>query len=173
MAKKTEEVKFADATAVFEKDILKENPQKLSYLLRLFTYVFSSARLMCGIFLGLAIIVSILQPITALVWGRYIDSANVYAEIYDLQTIQLVSLVGLAVLYWFLGFVGNLLSGYIYGSEDIQRLSKVQDHRLQEKFQTKMFRKISRLYPDYMEVPKINDMINRSFDSMGNEWSSL
>lgn len=180
MAKKPEakeplayEVKFTDATASFEEDILKENPQKFSYLTRLFLYIFSSARLMCGIFLGLAIIVNILQPITALVWGRYIDNANVYAESLDIQTIQLVSLVGLAVLYWFIGFIGDLLYGYLYGGEDIQRLSVVQDHRLQEKFQSKMLRKISKLYPDYMEVPKINDMIKRSFDSMGGEWSSL
>jgi ATP-binding cassette subfamily B protein len=128
---------------------------------------------MCGIFLGLAIILSLIQPVTALVWGRYIDSANAHAEIVDLQRVQLVSLIGLAVLYWLIGFLGNLLDGYLYGGEDIQRLSKVQDHRLQEKFQAKMFRKISRLYPDYMEVPKINDMINRSFGSMGGEWSSL
>jgi len=180
MAKKAEEkkppiyeVKFADATADFEKDILKENPQKFSYLTRLFAYVFSSARLMCGIFLGLSIIISIVQPITALVWGRYIDSANAHAEILNPQTSQLVSLIGLAVLYWLIGFLSNILDGYLYGGEDIQRLSKVQDHRLQEKFQAKMFRKISKLYPDYMEVPKINDMINRSFDSMGSEWSSL
>jgi len=167
------EVKFTDATADFERDILKENPQKLSYLTRLFVYVFSSARLMCGIFLGLAIILSILQPITAIIWGRYIDSANTHFEILTPDSIQIVSLVGLAVLFWLMGFISNLLSGYLYGGEDIQRLSKVQDHRLQEKFQSKMFRKIAKLYPDYMEVPKINDMINRSFDSMGGEWSSL
>jgi len=166
------EIKFTDATADFERDILKENPQKLSYLTRLFIYVFSSAKVMCGIFLGFAIILSIMQPITALIWGRYIDSANAHSEM-DMYTVQLISLVGLAVLYWLIMFIGNVLNDYMYGGEDIQRLSKVQDHRLQEKFQSKMFRKISKLYPDYMEVPKINDMINRSFDSMGNEWSSL
>jgi len=159
------EIKFDDATAAFEKDILKENPQKLRYLTRLFAYVFSSARLMCGIFLSLAIILSILQPITALIWGRYIDSAN--------ANIQLASLIGLAVFYWLISFLSILLNRYLYGGEDIERLSKVQDHRLQERFQAKMFRKIAKLYPDYMEVPKINDMINRSFDSMGGEWSSL
>ena len=180
MAKKTEEkkppvyeVKFSDATAEFEKDILKENPQNLSYLIRLFTYVFSSARLMCGVFLTLSIVLSIIQPITALIWGRYIDTANAHTEILDIQQNQLASLIGLAVLYWLMGFLSTILNGYLYGGEDIQRLSKVQDHRLQEKFQAKMFRKISKLYPDYMEVPKINDMINRSFDSMGSEWSSL
>ena len=166
-------IKLDDNTAVFEKDILKENPPKLSYLTKLFKYVFSSAKLMCGIFLGLAIILSILQPITAFIWGNYIDSSNKYSEIIDPQTVQLISLFGLAVLYWFIGFVSNLISRYIYGGEDIERLSKVQDHRLQEKFQAKLFKKISKLYPDYMEVPKINDIINRSFDSMGSEWSSL
>lgn len=167
------EIKFDDTTAVFEKDILKENPPKLSYLTRLFNYVFSSAKLMCGIFLSLAIILSILQPITAFIWGRYIDNANNYSEMADQQTIQLISLIGLAVLYWLIGFVSNLINRYLYGGEDIERLSKVQDHRLQEKFQVKLFKKISSLYPDYMEVPKINDIINRSFDSMGGEWSSL
>ena len=167
------EIKFGDRTAAFEKDILKENPPKLSYLTRLFGYVFSSARFMCGIFLGLAIILSIMQPITAFIWGKYIDSANIYSDIADPPTVQIVSLVGLAVLYWFIGFLSNQINRYLYGGEDIERLSKVQDHRLQEKFQAKLFKKISKLYPDYMEAPKINDMINRSFDSMGGEWSSL
>lgn len=167
------EIKFDDNTAAFERDILKENPPKLSFLMRLFNYVFSSARLMCGIFLSLAVFLSVIQPLTAFIWGKYIDQANAYSDIADLQTVQLISLIGLAVLYWFIGFVSNLINRYLYGGEDIERLSKVQDHRLQEKFQAKLFRKISKLYPDYMEVPKINDIINRSFDSMGGEWSSL
>jgi ATP-binding cassette subfamily B protein len=167
------EIKFDDNTAIFEKDILKENTPKLSYLTRLFSYVFSSAKFMCGIFLSLAIVLSIIQPITAFVWGRYIDSANAYLDIIDPQIIQVISLIGLAVLYWFVKFSGEMINRYLYGREDIERLSKVQDHRLQEKFQSKVFKKISRLYPDYMEIPKINDIINRSFDSMGSEWSSL
>lgn len=167
------EIKFGDNTAAFEKDILKENPPKLSYLTRLFNYVFSSAKLMCGIFLGLAIILSILQPVTAFIWGRYIDGTNGYSGSVDPQTVQLLSLVGLVLLYWAINFITSIIYQYLYGGEDIQRLSKVQDHRLQEKFQAKLLKKISALYPDYMEAPKINDMINRSFDSMGGEWSSL
>lgn len=167
------EIKHDDNTAIFERDILKENPPKFSYLTRLFRYVFSSAKLMCGIYLGLAVILSILQPITAFIWGKYIDNANALAESADVQTIQLVSLIGLSVLYWLISFICNLLNRYLYGGEDIERLSRVQEHRLQEKFHAKMFRKISRLYPDYMEVPRINDIIERSFNSMGGEWSSL
>ncbi|MGF7142757.1 ATP-binding cassette subfamily B protein [Anaerotaenia torta] len=167
------EIKFNDNTAIFEKDILKENPPKLSYLIRLFRYVFSSAKMMCGIFLGLAVILSILQPAAAFIWGRYIDSSYRYADGTKQQTVQLISLFGLAALYWIIGFVNNLIQRYLYGGEDIERLSKVQDHRLQERFQARLFTKISKLYPDYMEVPKINDIINRSFHSMGGEWSSL
>lgn len=167
------EIKFEDNTAVFEQDILKENPPKLSYLTRLFRYVFSSARLMCGVFLSLAILLSIMQPITALIWGRYIDNASSYSESIGTQNFPLMSLIGLAVLYGLIQFLSDMINRYLYGGEDIERLSKVQDHRLQEKFQAKLFRKISRLYPDYMEVPKINDMIKRSFDAMGGEWSSL
>lgn len=167
------EAQYDDNTSDFEKDILTENPPKLSYLVRLFHYVFSSARLMCGIFLGLAIILSVLQPITAFLWGRYIDGANLYAESSEPQLTRLLPLVGLLILYWLIRYINNLLNRYLYGAEDIERLSKVQDHRLQEKFRAKLFKKISLLYPDYMEVPKINEMIDRCFSAMGGEWSSL
>ena len=135
--------------------------------------MFSSARRMCGIFLGLAIILSVLQPITAFLWGRYIDGANLYAESSEPQLTRLLPLVGLLILYWLIRYINNLLNRYLYGAEDIERLSKVQDHRLQEKFRAKLFKKISLLYPDYMEVPKINEMIDRCFSAMGGEWSSL
>lgn len=74
---------------------------------------------------------------------------------------------------WLIKFLGNMLNRYLYGGEDIERLSRVQDHRLQEKFQAKLLKKIAKLYPDYMEVPRINDIIERCFHSMGGEWSSL
>ncbi len=183
MAKKTKarqaqaepayEIRYDDSTAVFERDILRENPGKLSYLTRLFVYVFSSARLMCGIFLGIAVFLSVLQPIIAFLWGKYLDNANLYAESGNPEVFQLASLVELAVLYWFLRFLGDIANRYLYGGEDIERLSKVQDHRLQEKFQARLFEKIAKLHPEYMEVPRINDMIDRCFESMGSEWSSL
>lgn len=167
------EIKFEDGTALLEKDILKENPPKFSYLTRLFWYVFSSARLMCGIFLGLSVLLSLLQPVTAFLWGKYVDGAFAYADAGEADAFALLSLVGLAVLYWLICFLGSLLERYLYGAEDIERLSTVQDHRLQEKFQAKLFEKIAALSPEYMEVPRINDMISRCFESMGNEWSSL
>ncbi|MDD4077548.1 MAG: hypothetical protein PHT03_06180, partial [Bacilli bacterium] len=166
-------IKFNDNTAAFEQDILKENPPRFSDLTKLFKYVFSSAKIICGIFLSLSILLSLLQPLTAFIWGKYIDNANRYAGSVNTSTLQLISLIALVVLYWFIGFANNIIGRYLYGGEDIERLSKVQDHRLQEKFQAKLFRKIARLYPDYMEVPQINDIIKRSFDAMGSEWSSL
>lgn len=172
-AKPAYEIKFQDNTAALEKDILKENPPKLSYLTRLFQYVFSSARLMCGIFLGLAVLLSILQPVTAFLWGKYVDGAYAYSDAGEANALALLSLAGLALLYWLINFLSSLLNRYLYGGEDIERLSRVQDHRLQEKFQAKLFEKIAKLYPEYMEVPRINDMINRCFNSMGGEWSSL
>jgi len=119
------------------------------------------------------VLLSLLQPVVAFIWGKYIDKANALAGTASMQTVQLFSLIVLAILYWLAGFACNLIDRYLYGGEDIERLSKVQDHRLQEKFQAKLFKKISRLYPDYMEVPRINDIIERSFGSIGNEWSSL
>ena len=55
------EIKHDDNTAVFERDILKENAARLPYLTRLFAYVFGSAKAMCGVFLGLAVFLSLLQ----------------------------------------------------------------------------------------------------------------
>jgi ATP-binding cassette subfamily B protein len=167
------EIKHDDNTAVFERDILKENAARLPYLTRLFAYVFGSAKAMCGVFLGLAVFLSLLQPALAFIWGKYIDAANARAGAIDVTFPQMLSLAGLATLYWLIGFAERLLNRYLYGGEDIERLSKVQDHRLQEKFRAKLYQKIARLYPDYMEAPKINDIIKRSFDAMGSEWSSL
>ena len=90
-------IKFQDNTAAMEEDILRENPPKLSYLTKLFRYVFSSARAMCGIFLGLAILLSILQPVTAFLWGKYVDRASAYQAVSG-EMAQLLSLIGLAML---------------------------------------------------------------------------
>ncbi|OUM95134.1 MAG: hypothetical protein A9Z00_11005 [Thermobacillus sp. ZCTH02-B1] len=165
--------RFEDNTAAFERDILKENKPSFRYLIRLFRYVFSSAKAICGIFLGLSVLLSLLQPLAAFLWGRFIDGANALAESADAQWVQLASLVGLTVLYVALDFVIGLINRYVYGGEDIERLSKVHDHRLQEKFLAGLFRKIARLYPEYLEVPRIHDIIARSFRSIGGEWSPL
>jgi ATP-binding cassette subfamily B protein len=165
--------RFEDNTAAFERDILKENKPSFRYLIRLFRYVFSSAKAICGIFLGLSVLLSLLQPLAAFLWGRYIGGANALAESADAQWVQLASLVGLTVLYVALDFVIELINRYVYGSEYIERLSVVQDNRLREKFHAKLYRKIARLYPEYLEVPRINDIIARSFKSIGDEWSPL
>ena len=164
-------VKFEDNTSAFESDILKTNPLRLYYLLRIFNYIFTSAKTMCAIFLILAITLSLMQPFIAFVWGAYIDNAVLYES--SVANVSVVIPVSLLLLYWMISFLSSIIERFLYGQEDIERLSKVQDHRLQEKFQAKMFEKISKLYPDYMEVPRINDIIARSFDAIGSEWSSL
>ena len=165
--------RFEDNTAAFERDILKENKPAFRYLTRLFRHVFASAKAICAVFLGVSVLLSLLQPLAAFLWGRFIDGANALAESADAQWVQLASLVGLTVLYVALDFVIGLINRYVYGGEDIERLSKVHDHRLQEKFLAGLFRKIARLYPEYLEVPRIHDIIARSFRSIGGEWSPL
>jgi len=163
--------KVNDMTSDFENAILKEKTPKLIFLVKLFKYVFSSAKIMCGIFLSLSIFLSISQPIATLIWQRYIDSAHNYSDIR--QPRQLILIFGLAIVYWLIRFVNTIIDRYIYGHEEIERLSKVQELRLQEKFQEKLFTKISKLYPEYMEVPMISDMISNNFNSMASERSSL
>ena len=165
---KLKNISSNDRTSEFEKDILKEVKPRLVYLKRLFNYVFTSAKAMCSIFLGMAIILSLLQPMLAFIWGKYIDQATNYSENADLIPIFIFIFA-----YWLIGFASSIMNDYLYGTEGIQRLDVVQSNRLQEKLYAKLYEKISKLYPEYMEVPKINDIIQRSFDSMGDEASGL
>lgn len=162
------ELKFNDRTSIFERDIVKEKAPKFSYLTKFFKYVFSSAKTMCSIFLGLAVILSVIQPVLAFIWGKYIDGANNYSE-----NGNIAFLIILMLVYWLGNFVIDLLYQYLYGGESIQKLDIVQNNRLQEKFRTKLYKKLSSLHPEYMEVPRINDIIQRSFNSLGDEWGGL
>ena len=68
-----------DRTSRIEETIRRENPPKFRYLPRLFAYVFRSAKAMCLIFLGLSMLLSLLRPVVALLWGRYIAVAETSA----------------------------------------------------------------------------------------------
>ena len=68
-----------DRTSRIEETIRRENPAHFRYLPRLFGYVFRSAKAMCLIFLGLSMLLSLLRPVVALLWGRYIAVAETNA----------------------------------------------------------------------------------------------
>lgn len=157
-----------DRTCTLEKEIQVENKGSLAYLIRLFTYVFHSAKAMCAIFISLTIVLSLLRPVLAFLWGKYIDRANSFRP-----GESVIPMVLLILSYYIINYVVGLLNRYTQAMEDIERLDIVQRNRFQERFDTKMYTKISALSPECMEVPRINDIIKRTFDFTGDAWSGL
>lgn len=65
-----------DRTTRIEAEILKENKGSLKHLWKLFKYVLSSAKVICFIYISLSILLSLLRPVFAYLWGKYIDLAS-------------------------------------------------------------------------------------------------
>lgn len=151
-----------------EEMVERENEPKVRYIVKLWRYVFTNAKLMCLIFMGLTIALSLLRPLLAFIWGRYIDSAS---NMISGETI--LPTIGLALSYAALKFIIDLLVRYTSRQEQIERLDVVQANRFQEHIDSDMYKKISQLSPEYMEIPKINDTMKRVFDFTADGWSGL
>lgn len=153
-----------DKTKAIEDEVQKENKPKLGHLLRLWRYVFSSATAISVIYLGLYTALSLLRPLLAFMWGRYIDTAAAY-----LPGGALLPALALLVGYYLITFLADLIERYVSKYEDIERLEVVQTNRFKEKVNAKIFTKLSRINPEYWEVPKINDTIERTLNFASEE----
>lgn len=123
---------------------------------------------MCWLFMSLMILLSLLRPVLAFIWGQYVDQANGF-------TIgeSVASLVVLLLAYYVLHFVIGLLNRYVSAWEDIERLDKVQMNRFQELLDTRMYQKLAALPSEDFEVPAINDRVERVFQFTRDGWSGL
>jgi ATP-binding cassette subfamily B protein len=148
-----------DNTEKIEKDIVIEKKASISLIFRLFRYVFSSAKGICMLFLSATIVLSFLNPVLAFIWQKYIDNANAYGG----SIFAVLQLILLILCYYVIRFILNLLWRYTNAFETIERLDIVQKNRMQEKLDTKLYSKISKLFPEYLEVPLINDVIDQTF----------
>jgi ATP-binding cassette subfamily B protein len=157
-----------DRTVPLEAALQRENESSLRHLVRMFVYVVSSAKVMCAIFISLLVLLSLLRPALAYLWGRYIDRAAAYSP-----GEQVLPMALLVAAYFLIGFLSDLIYRYTHASEDIERLDKVQMNRLQERLNTRIYAKIARLSPECMEVPKINDTIKQVFDYTQNGWDGM
>jgi ATP-binding cassette, subfamily B, bacterial len=157
-----------DKTSLLEAELQKEQASSLRNLARMFVYVFSSAKFMCAVFVSLLVLLSLLRPALAYLWGRYIDLANVY-----LPGGQILPMVMLVTAYYLIGFLSDLINRYTQPNETIERLDVVQMNRLQERLNTRIFDKMARLSPECMEVPKINDTVKQVFDYTQNGWDGM
>ena len=66
----------ADKTNAIERDVLTDRKPKFKYVLRIFAYVFSSAKMMSSIYLGVFLLLSLLRPVLAFIWSAYIREAE-------------------------------------------------------------------------------------------------
>ncbi len=156
-----------DRTSRIEETIRRENPPKFRYLPRLFAYVFRSAKAMCLIFLGLSMLLSLLQPVLALLWGRYIAVAETNAAQ------SLLGAAGLLAGYYLIQYLCQLLQRYTEWFEEIERLDVVQRNRFQELVDTHTYRKFASLPSEMFEVPAINDRIARFMRFTQDSWDGL
>ena len=154
-----------DKTRILEQTVQKDRKPKIKYVVRLWAYIFSSVKFMSAIYLGVFISLSLLQPVLALTWGRYIGSVETAAE-------TVIPSLMLIIAYFFINYVTGLMNRYVglNGGEDIEQLSYVQANRQQELLQSKMFTKISSVSAEYMEIAKINDNISQVFNFSGERW---
>lgn len=157
-----------DNTTRLENDVNAESKPRLIHLIRLFKYVFSSAKAMGFIYLGLLILLSLLRPLIALLWGRYIDAASSY-----LPGGPILPIIAVFLAYYFINFLSGVIWRYTCSYEDIERLDLVQANRFQEKVNARIFKKLAAIDPEYWEVPKINDTVDRTMGFMSQYRSGL
>ncbi len=157
-----------DQSVYIEESINAESKPKFKHLIKLWIFVFSSAKTMSLVFLGLMILLSLLRPVAALVWGKYIDLATSH-----LPGGELLPLALLLSLYFLINFLIGILLRYTEHWEDIERLDIVQANRFQELVNSRVLRKLSHIDPEYWEVPKVNDLADRTFQFISDRWGGL
>src|SRR5690554_7581747 len=82
-------------TVLIESTLQRPAEPKFRHLVKLWTFVFRSAPAMSVLFLGLMLLLSLLRPVAAVVWGQYIDAVAAY-----LPGGELIPMLGLVTLYY-------------------------------------------------------------------------
>lgn len=158
-----------DKTTPVEDSLNIENKPSVKHIVKLWKYVFSSAKVMCFVFMGLTILLSLIRPVMAFVWGKYVDQAAVCLT--DTRALGQVAVLG--ILYYLLYILTDLLQRFTGRWEDIERLDKVQQNRFQEMINTRIYRKIGSLNYEQLESSKLYDRVQRVLDFTEDGWSGL
>lgn len=160
--------RIIDKTSRIEADVEKEKTPRISDIVRLWKYVFSSAKGVCILYMSLTIFLSLLRPLLAYIWGNYVDRANSY-----IAGTNLFPILSLAIGYYIISFLSDLIQRYTERNEEIEKLDIVQKNRFQEMLESKMYSKVSSLSTEHTDVPKINDIMNRVFEFTSSGWEGL
>lgn len=161
---------MSDKTTKIEQCVERENKPSIRHLFRLWVFVFSSTKVISCIYLGLFIVLSLLRPLTAFIWGNYIMTAEGYAAGHKLFPAILL-LFG----YFIIGFAADLIESCMApnGGGDIEQLDLVQVNRQQELMHTKMFKKLNAVSSEFFEMAKLNDETEQVFSFAGDGWNGI
>lgn len=157
-----------DRTDGIEYDVQSEQKPKLKHLFKLFAFAFSAAKTISLIYLGLYILLSLLRPLLAFMWGRYIQTAEnlTYGD-------SIIPALLLILSYFIISFITDLIARYVGVYERIEMLNIVQANHQTELMQSKMFEKFASISLEYYEIPKINDNMAQIFNYAGSQWGGM
>ncbi|GKX30395.1 HlyB/MsbA family ABC transporter [Vallitalea longa] len=133
-------------------------------IFRLFKYMFSSSFAACNVFMSFLILVSFLTPLSAYLWKILLDLIDSYGT----NKSSIINIVLVLLGYYLIIYITDFLkrSTQVTG-ETAERLDVVQSNWLQCHLNKKIYTKLSNLSIELMEVPAINDIINRTLNYVG------
>lgn len=159
---------MSDRTTAIENDILSTQKPALKNLVRMWIYVVKNSKTVTLLYLGLYILLSLLRPLSAVLWGRYVDSLS--------GEVPYESLIGVLLLllgYYLINIVTDILYRCLEGQEDIEQFNIVQENRFQERILSNVYRKLNRIQYEYWEVPQMNDIVNRNMQFMNSRGNGI
>ena len=159
---------MSDRTTAIENDILSTQKPALKNLVRMWIYVVKNSKTVTLLYLGLYILLSLLRPLSAVLWGRYVDSLS--------GEVPYESLIGVLLLllgYYLINIVTDILYRCLEGQEDIEQFNIVQENRCQERILSNVYRKLNRIQYEYWEVPQMNDIVNRNMQFMNSRGNGI
>lgn len=158
----------ADYTKKVEERVQAERKPRLIHLIQLFLFAFSTTKIISAIYLGAFILLSLLRPLLAFLWGDYIGSIH--------PGMPLKALAGpvlLLLAYLVIHFLIDLIGRYVYQMDDIEQLNLVQANRQKETFHAMMYRKLASIPPEIYEIPKIQDRMEQVFLFISNRFGGM
>lgn len=141
-----------------ELELNQEQTPTIKHLIRLFLYVFSLTKSISWIYLGAFTLLSVSRIGLALIWGNYI-------KVVEQASMERLAFSALALLLVYSGihYLTGLLERYVYLYDDIEQLNLVQANRQQEYLNSRLYQKLSLIFPEYFESAKLNDRIEQVF----------
>ena len=131
-------------------------------------YVVKNSKTIALLYLGLYVLLSLLRPLSAVLWGRYVDtlSGGAFHE-------SLLGVILLLIGYYLINIATDILCRCLEGQEDIEQLNIVQENRFQERILSNVYRKLNRIQYEYWEIPQMNDIVNRNMQFMNDSWNGI